>query len=109
LRNRPSDYAAIHEVLRHLENRLRLRQCLTACPEIAAQPVPRPVFVVGLRGAMETVRTDVLEICYETGGPPDGELALLIHRWPDAPPGWDEVARYLEVTVLSGTYGARCR
>jgi hypothetical protein len=41
-------YGVRAEVLRHLENRLRLRQCLTACPEIAAQPVPRPVFVVGL-------------------------------------------------------------
>ena len=29
-------------LLRHLENRLRLRRWLAACPEIAAQPVPRP-------------------------------------------------------------------
>ncbi len=41
-------YGVRAEVLRHLENRLRLRQCLSACPQIAAQPVPRPVFVVGL-------------------------------------------------------------
>jgi hypothetical protein len=41
-------YGVRAELLRHLENRLRLRQCLAACPQIAAQPVPRPVFVVGL-------------------------------------------------------------
>ena len=41
-------YGVRAELLRHLENRLRLRQCLAARPEIAAQPVPRPVFVVGL-------------------------------------------------------------
>lgn len=33
-----------------------------------------------------TVRTDVLEICYEAGGPEDGPPVLLIHGWPDARP-----------------------
>ena len=41
-------YGVRAELLRHLENQLRLGQRLTACPQIAAQPVPRPVFVVGL-------------------------------------------------------------
>jgi pimeloyl-ACP methyl ester carboxylesterase len=45
---------------------------------------------------MDTVRTDVLEICYEDGGPPDGVPVLLIHGWPDSPRGWAEVARQLQ-------------
>ena len=43
-----------------------------------------------------TVRTDVLEICYEAGGPEDGPPVLLIHGWPDAPRGWHEVAARLQ-------------
>lgn len=45
---------------------------------------------------MKTVRTDVLEICFEDGGPPDGTAVLLMHGWPDAPRGWHEVAGRLE-------------
>jgi pimeloyl-ACP methyl ester carboxylesterase len=45
---------------------------------------------------MDTVRTDVLEICYEAGGPRDGTPVLLVHGWPDAPRGWREVAGQLE-------------
>ena len=44
---------------------------------------------------MERIRTDVLEICFETGGPDDGPPVLLIHGWPDAPRGWQDVARLL--------------
>jgi len=47
-------------------------------------------------GAVDRVRTDVLEICYETGGPPGGTPVFLVHGWPDAPRGWDAVARPLE-------------
>ena len=43
-----------------------------------------------------TVRTDVLEICYETGGPGGGPPVLLIHGWPDAPRGWHQVAARLQ-------------
>jgi pimeloyl-ACP methyl ester carboxylesterase len=44
---------------------------------------------------VESIRTDVLEICFETGGPDDGAPVLLIHGWPDAPRGWQDVARLL--------------
>ena len=47
-------------------------------------------------GAVERVRTDVLEICYETGGPPDGMPVFLVHGWPDAPRGWNQVAAHPE-------------
>jgi pimeloyl-ACP methyl ester carboxylesterase len=36
-----------------------------------------------------TVRTEVLEIAYEQGGPDDGSPVLLLHGWPDAPRGFD--------------------
>jgi pimeloyl-ACP methyl ester carboxylesterase len=38
---------------------------------------------------VETVRTEVLEIAYEQGGPEDGSPVLLLHGWPDAPRGFD--------------------
>jgi len=46
---------------------------------------------------VETVRTDVLEICYETGGPADGAPVLLVHGWPDAPRAWHEVAKHVHL------------
>lgn len=46
-------------------------------------------------GAVQRVRTDVLEICYESSGPADGTPVLLIHGWPDAPRGWRDVAGQL--------------
>src|SRR5260221_6701637 len=45
---------------------------------------------------MNSVRTDMLEIAFEEGGPPDGTLVLLLHGWPDAPRGWNEVSRRLQ-------------
>jgi len=36
------------ELVRHLSNRLRVREYLRANPQITAAPVPQPVFVVGL-------------------------------------------------------------
>ena len=47
--------------------------------------------------ATKTIRTDVLEIAYEEGGPKDGSHVLLLHGWPDAPVGWEGVARRLQV------------
>jgi pimeloyl-ACP methyl ester carboxylesterase len=44
---------------------------------------------------MAAIRTDVLEISYEAGGPPGGAPVLLVHGWPDAPRGWREVAGQL--------------
>jgi pimeloyl-ACP methyl ester carboxylesterase len=45
---------------------------------------------------MNCIRTDILEIAFEEGGPPDGTPVLLLHGWPDAPRGWNEVASRLQ-------------
>jgi pimeloyl-ACP methyl ester carboxylesterase len=45
---------------------------------------------------MPTVRTDLLAITYEEGGPADGPVVLLLHGWPDAPRGWAAVALRLQ-------------
>ncbi len=44
---------------------------------------------------MNRIRTDILEIAFEEGGPPDGIPVLLLHGWPDAPRGWNEVSQHL--------------
>ena len=44
---------------------------------------------------MPTVRTELLDIAYEAGGPTDGLPVLLLHGWPDAPRGWSAVAPHL--------------
>jgi pimeloyl-ACP methyl ester carboxylesterase len=44
---------------------------------------------------MRTVRTDLLEIAFDEGGPHDGPPILLLHGWPDAPRGWNAVASRL--------------
>src|SRR5271170_7758058 len=44
---------------------------------------------------MNRIRTDILEIAFEEGGRPDGTPVLLLHGWPDAPRGWNEVSRRL--------------
>jgi len=33
---------------------------------------------------MNRIRTDIMEIAFEEGGPPDGTPVLLLHGWPDA-------------------------
>jgi len=33
--------------------------------------------------AINTVRTERLEIAFEDGGPPDGPPVMLLHVWPD--------------------------
>jgi pimeloyl-ACP methyl ester carboxylesterase len=45
---------------------------------------------------MNRIRTDILEIAFEEGGPPNGMPVLLLHGWPDAPRGWNEVSRRLQ-------------
>ena len=45
---------------------------------------------------MKTVRTELLEIAFEEGGPEDGPAVLLLHGWPDAARGWDFVASKLQ-------------
>jgi pimeloyl-ACP methyl ester carboxylesterase len=47
---------------------------------------------------METnsIKTDLLEIGYETGGCPDGPPLLLLHGWPDDVRGWRGVVPHLK-------------
>src|SRR5438093_5668997 len=45
--------------------------------------------------ALRTVRTEVLEIAYEEGGPQNGPPVLLLHGWPDAPFGWRAISQRL--------------
>src|ERR1700720_1290350 len=45
--------------------------------------------------AVKTIRTELLEIAYEEGGPQTGSLVLLLHGWPDAPRSWRSVAQHL--------------
>ena len=45
---------------------------------------------------MLTVRTELLDIAYEEGGPAAGPPVLLLHGWPDAPRGWAAVAQHLQ-------------
>jgi pimeloyl-ACP methyl ester carboxylesterase len=45
---------------------------------------------------MNRVRTDLLEIAYEDGGPPGGFPVFLLHGWPDAPRGWNKVSQMLQ-------------
>jgi pimeloyl-ACP methyl ester carboxylesterase len=44
---------------------------------------------------MNTVSTDLLEIAFEQSGPQDGFPVFILHGWPDAPRGWNAVARSL--------------
>jgi pimeloyl-ACP methyl ester carboxylesterase len=64
--------------------------------------------------AIRTVRTELLEISFEEGGPRDGSAVLLVHGWPDAPCGWDLIAARLQakgwrtvVPYLRGSGGTR--
>jgi pimeloyl-ACP methyl ester carboxylesterase len=45
---------------------------------------------------MHVCRTGTLEIAYEEGGPPKGVPIVLLHGWPDAPRGWNEVSERLQ-------------
>jgi pimeloyl-ACP methyl ester carboxylesterase len=45
---------------------------------------------------MPTIRTDVLHVEYETGGPRGGPAVLLLHGWPDDVRGWRAVTPHLE-------------
>jgi len=44
---------------------------------------------------MRSIHTDILEIAFEDGGPEPGPPVLLLHGWPDAPRGWNEIASRL--------------
>lgn len=45
---------------------------------------------------MESVRTAVLDIAFDSGGPPDGAPILLLHGWPDDATAWRGVTPALE-------------
>jgi pimeloyl-ACP methyl ester carboxylesterase len=45
---------------------------------------------------MPTIRTELLSLTYEEGGPAHGQAVLLLHGWPDAPRGWRAVAQHLQ-------------
>jgi pimeloyl-ACP methyl ester carboxylesterase len=45
---------------------------------------------------MNRVRTDLLEIAYEEGGPSDSPPVILLHGWPDTPRGWKKVSEILQ-------------
>ncbi|UOQ51752.1 alpha/beta fold hydrolase [Hymenobacter cellulosivorans] len=63
---------------------------------------------------MPTIRTEVLDLNYEEGGPATGPPVLLLHGWPDAPRGWRAVAEHLQaagwrtiIPALRGTAPTR--
>jgi pimeloyl-ACP methyl ester carboxylesterase len=45
---------------------------------------------------MRKIRTELLEIAFEEGGPEDGPAVMILHGWPDAPCGWDSVVARLQ-------------
>ena len=45
---------------------------------------------------MKHIPTDLTDIVVEHGGPANGAPVVLLHAWPDAPRGWEPVARRLE-------------
>jgi pimeloyl-ACP methyl ester carboxylesterase len=45
---------------------------------------------------MQFIKTELLSIGYEAGGPPDGYPVFLLHGWPDTAEGWTTVARLLQ-------------
>ena len=45
---------------------------------------------------MQTIRTPVLDIAFETGGPEDGRHVFLLHGWPDDATAWRAAAPALE-------------
>jgi pimeloyl-ACP methyl ester carboxylesterase len=44
---------------------------------------------------VHTIRTELLEVELHEDGPGDGRPVVLLHGWPDAPRGWQEVAERL--------------
>ena len=44
---------------------------------------------------IQKLKTPVLSLAYEEGGPKKGEPLLLVHGWPDSPRTWDKVLPFL--------------
>jgi pimeloyl-ACP methyl ester carboxylesterase len=45
---------------------------------------------------MQTIKTDILEVAYEAGGPRGGRPILLLHGWPDDIREWSAITGHLE-------------
>jgi pimeloyl-ACP methyl ester carboxylesterase len=45
---------------------------------------------------VKKIRTELLDIAFEEGGPEDGPAVMILHGWPDAPCGWDSIAARLQ-------------
>jgi pimeloyl-ACP methyl ester carboxylesterase len=45
---------------------------------------------------MQTIKTDLLEVAYEAGGPRGGPPILLLHGWPDDIREWSAITGHLE-------------
>jgi pimeloyl-ACP methyl ester carboxylesterase len=45
---------------------------------------------------MQTIKTDILEVAYEAGGPRGGPPILLLHGWPDDIREWSAITPHLE-------------
>jgi hypothetical protein len=68
----------------YLANRLRIRASLLEDPEIAAQPVPRPLFIVGLSRTGTTLLHNLLALAPDARAPRTWEL---LTPAPPCPPG----------------------
>ena len=45
---------------------------------------------------MQTIKTAILEVAFEAGGPPGGPPILLLHGWPDDIREWSAITGHLE-------------
>jgi pimeloyl-ACP methyl ester carboxylesterase len=46
--------------------------------------------------SVQTIKTDILEVAYEAGGPRGGPPILLLHGWPDDIREWSAITPHLE-------------
>ena len=45
---------------------------------------------------MQTIKTDILDVAFEAGGPRGGPPILLLHGWPDDIREWSAITPHLE-------------
>ncbi|MEV6840375.1 sulfotransferase [Streptomyces sp. NPDC051133] len=91
--------SARRHVARHLANRARIRRLMAEHPQIAAEPVERPVFVVGLPRTATTLTHGVLSLSVEHRCPLLWELLT-----PDLDTGPDGRAKAMRTArTLTGS------